>query len=53
MQPRAWVVILAGFLTVSIACAVRYGYGAILPEMVRALGISKRFAPRGLRYAAG
>jgi MFS family permease len=34
-------IILAGFLTVSIAYAIRYGYGMLLPAMLPALGISK------------
>jgi MFS transporter, OFA family, oxalate/formate antiporter len=38
---RAIAVIAAGFLTVSIAYAIRYGYGIFLPEMIAELAISK------------
>lgn len=38
---RAVAVITAGFLTVSIAYAIRYCYGILLPEMVAELSISK------------
>jgi MFS family permease len=38
---RAAAVIAAGFFTVSIAYAIRYGYGIFLPEMVAELAISK------------
>ncbi len=41
MQKRSLAVILAGFLTVSIAYAIRYGYGILLPEMLSTLHISK------------
>ncbi len=41
MTRRAVAVITAGFLTVSIAYAIRYCYGILLPEMVIALSISK------------
>jgi MFS family permease len=41
MTARARAIILAGFLTVSIAYAIRYGYGMLLPVMLPALGISK------------
>jgi predicted MFS family arabinose efflux permease len=41
MSPRARAIILAGFLTVSIAYAIRYGYGMLLPAMLPALAISK------------
>jgi MFS family permease len=41
MTRRAYAIILAGFFTVSIAYAIRYGYGMLLPEMLPALGISK------------
>jgi predicted MFS family arabinose efflux permease len=41
MTARARAVIFAGFLTVSIAYAIRYGYGMLLPAMLPALGISK------------
>jgi MFS family permease len=41
MTGRAIAVITAGFFTVSIAYAIRYGYGIFLPEMIPALAISK------------
>ncbi len=41
MPRRAFAIVLAGFLTVSIAYAIRYGYGMLLPEMLPALGITK------------
>lgn len=41
MNKRAYAIIVAGFFTVSIAYAIRYGYGLLLPEMLPALGISK------------
>ena len=41
MPKRALAVIIAGFFTVFIAYAVRYGYGMLLPEMLPALSISK------------
>ena len=41
MSGRAYAVILAGFLTVSIAYSIRYGYGMLLPEMLPVLGITK------------
>jgi MFS family permease len=41
MSSRAIAVITAGFFTVSIAYAIRYGYGIFLPEMITALAISK------------
>ena len=50
MTKRAYATIIAGFFTVSIAYAIRYGYGMLLPEMLPALGISKIQA--GLIFAA-
>jgi MFS family permease len=41
MSARARAIIMAGFLTVSIAYAIRYGYGMLLPAMLPDLGISK------------
>ncbi|MEJ2039539.1 MAG: MFS transporter, partial [Desulfosarcinaceae bacterium] len=41
---------MAGFLTVSIAYAIRYGYGILLPEMLITLKISKTEA--GVIYAS-
>ena len=50
MTKRAYATIIAGFFTVSIAYAIRYGYGMLLPEMLPALGIGK--AQAGLIFAA-
>jgi MFS transporter, OFA family, oxalate/formate antiporter len=50
MSRRAMAVLAAGFLTVSAAYGIRYGYGMLLPEMLPALGIGK--AEAGLIYAA-
>jgi MFS family permease len=50
MTRHAYAAIIAGFFTVSIAYAIRYGYGMLLPEMLPALGISKTQA--GLIFAA-
>ena len=50
MTKRAYAIIIAGFFTVSIAYAIRYGYGMLLPEMLPALGISKVQA--GMIFAA-
>ena len=50
VKRRAIAVILAGFLTVSIAYAIRYGYGMLLPQMLPALGITKTQA--GIIYSA-
>lgn len=41
MNKRAVAIIIASFLTVAIAYAIRYGYGMLLPEMLPELGISK------------
>lgn len=41
MNKRAYAIIVAGFFTVSIAYAIRYAYGMLLPEMLPDLGISK------------
>lgn len=50
MTRHAYAAIIAGFFTVSIAYAIRYGYGMLLPEMLPALDISKTQA--GLIFAA-
>lgn len=50
MKIRIVGVIIAGFLTVSIAYSIRYAYGMLLPEMLPALSISKTQA--GSIYAA-
>ncbi len=50
MTQRAYAVIVAGFLTVSISFSIRYGYGMLLPEMLPDLGITK--AQAGAIYAA-
>ena len=41
MRPRAYGVITAAFFTISIAYAVRYGYGILLPGILDELKISK------------
>lgn len=41
MSKRAISIIIASFLTVFIAFAIRYGYGMLLPEMLPDLGITK------------
>ena len=41
MARRAHTIIIACFVTVSIAYGIRYAYGMLLPEMLPALGISK------------
>ncbi len=41
LNRRVFAIITAGFLTVSIAYSIRYGYGMLLPEMLPVLGISK------------
>ncbi|MCP4630739.1 MAG: MFS transporter [bacterium] len=50
MTRRAIGVFVAGFFTVCVAYAVRYGYGMLLPEMLPALGISKTQA--GVIYSS-
>ncbi len=50
MTKQATAVLVAGFLTVSIAYAIRYSYGMLLPEMLPALKISKTQA--GIIYAS-
>ncbi len=50
MTGRAVAVITAGFFTVFIAYAIRYGYGMLLPEMLLSLSISKTEA--GFVYAS-
>lgn len=49
MTKRAYATIISGFFTVSIAYAIRYGYGMLLPEMLPALGIGK--AQAGMIFA--
>lgn len=41
MTYRSYAVIVAGFFTVSIAYAIRYAYGLLLPEMLPDLNITK------------
>jgi MFS family permease len=50
MSKRALAVIIAGFVTLFIAYAIRYCYGILLPEMLRDLAITK--AEAGIIYAA-
>ena len=50
MTKRAYAVIVAGFFTVSIAFAIRYGYGILLPEMLPDLDLTKTRA--GAIFAA-
>jgi MFS family permease len=50
MNKRACATIIAGFFTVSMAYAIRYAYGMLLPEMLPALGIGKTQA--GMIFAA-
>jgi len=41
MTLRGYYIVIAAFLTVSIAYAIRYGYGILLPGMLDVLSISK------------
>ena len=50
MGRRTVAIIIAGFLTVFIAFAIRYAYGLLLPEMLPALAISKTQA--GVVYSS-
>ena len=50
MTKRAYGVLTAGFFTVFIAYAIRFGYGLLLPEMLPGLGITKTQA--GIIYAS-
>ncbi len=50
MSKTAIGIIVAGFLTVFTAFAIRYSYGILLPEMLPALQITK--AEAGIIYAA-
>ncbi len=50
MSRRALAVLTAGFFTIFIAYAIRYGYGLLLPRMLPTLGITKTQA--GAIYAA-
>ncbi|MBN1104848.1 MAG: MFS transporter [Deltaproteobacteria bacterium] len=50
MGRRAVAVIIAGFSTVFVAFAIRYGYGLLLPEMLSSLSISK--AEAGVIYSS-
>jgi sugar phosphate permease len=46
----AWYILAASFLTTLVSYSIRLGYGVILPEMMRSLGISK--TEGGLTYSA-
>ena len=50
MGRRAVAIIIAGFSTVFVAFAIRYGYGLLLPEMLSSLSISKTEA--GVIYSS-
>jgi len=50
MTKKAYGVLTAGFFTVFIAYAIRFGYGLLLPEMLPTLGITKTQA--GIIYAS-
>ena len=50
MVPRVVGIIIAGFFTIFIAFAIRYGYGLLLPEMLSSLSISKTEA--GVIYSS-
>jgi len=50
MNHRVIVIIIAGFSTVFVAFAIRYGYGLLLPEMLFSLSISKTAA--GVIYSS-
>lgn len=50
MTKRAATIITAGFFTVFIAYAIRYGYGMLLPEMLPAFHITKTEA--GVIYSS-
>lgn len=41
MTARGWGILIAAFFTVSIAYAIRYGYGILLPGMLESLAITK------------
>jgi MFS family permease len=50
MGRRVIAIITAGFFTVFVAFAIRYGYGLLLPEMLSSLSISKTQA--GVIYSS-
>jgi OFA family oxalate/formate antiporter-like MFS transporter len=50
MGRRVVAIIIAGFSTVFVAFAIRYGYGLLLPEMLSSLSISKTEA--GVIYSS-
>jgi OFA family oxalate/formate antiporter-like MFS transporter len=50
MGRRVVAIIIAGFSTVFVAFAIRYGYGLLLPEMLPSLSISKTEA--GVIYSS-
>jgi OFA family oxalate/formate antiporter-like MFS transporter len=50
MGRRVVTIIIAGFSTVFVAFAIRYGYGLLLPEMLSSLSISKTEA--GVIYSS-
>ncbi len=45
----AWYILGASFLTTLVSYSIRLGYGVILPEMIRSMGISK--TEGGLTYS--
>lgn len=50
MTRQSISVVIAGFFTVFIAYSIRYGYGMLLPGMIKTMGISKTSA--GTIYAS-
>jgi len=50
MSKRAVAIIIAGFFTLFVAFAIRYGYGLLLPQMIPSLAISKTGA--GIIYSS-
>ncbi len=50
MKMRGYAIIIAAFFTVSIAYGIRYGYGMLLPGMIKSLEIGKTEA--GIIYAS-
>jgi MFS family permease len=50
MGRRVVTILIAGFFTVFVAFAIRYGYGLLLPEMLSSLSISKTEA--GVIYSS-
>ena len=45
----AWFILGASFFTTLVSYSIRLGYGVILPEMIKSLGISK--TEGGLTYS--